>query len=530
MNEFKIFVLVLGLGMCNASSPGPLIFATKGAVWPKPQQHNTSDSFFILRPRIFKFNILKNISSSCNFLENSLARYWKLLQFDVTLKKYQQKNKKSEQVDGLMYLEYLDVNLTGQCDDQAFPGIKMDESYRLWLLPNRKELQAASIWGILRGLETFSHLVYKSDNGQSLRLNATMIKDFPRYKHRGLLIDTSRHFIPLDKIFLTLDAMSYNKMNVLHWHIVDDQSFPYVSTKFPELSDKGAYNRYTKVYFPEDIRDVIEYARLRGIRVLPEFDSPGHTSSWGLSHPEILTSCEILNIYGPMDPSKEDTFTFLNQLFSDVRDSFKDDFFHLGGDEVDFLCWKADPNITEFMKMQHINSYEDLESYYVQRVVDMVAKLNFKSIVWEEVFENDVKLPNDTLVHVWKMNWNDTIKKVTASGKYALLSSCWYLDKLESGGDWRDFYLCDPTDFDGVPAQQELVLGGEACMWGETVNEYNIISRVWPRACTTAEKLWSANLGKHDLIEPAQRLEEHTCRMNRRGIGAQPPNGAGYCD
>ncbi|XP_066249333.1 beta-hexosaminidase subunit alpha-like isoform X2 [Euwallacea similis] len=529
MNEFKIFVLVLGLGMCNASSPGPLIFATKGAVWPKPQQHNTSDSFFILRPRIFKFNV-STVHSSCNFLENSLARYWKLLQFDVTLKKYQQKNKKSEQVDGLMYLEYLDVNLTGQCDDQAFPGIKMDESYRLWLLPNRKELQAASIWGILRGLETFSHLVYKSDNGQSLRLNATMIKDFPRYKHRGLLIDTSRHFIPLDKIFLTLDAMSYNKMNVLHWHIVDDQSFPYVSTKFPELSDKGAYNRYTKVYFPEDIRDVIEYARLRGIRVLPEFDSPGHTSSWGLSHPEILTSCEILNIYGPMDPSKEDTFTFLNQLFSDVRDSFKDDFFHLGGDEVDFLCWKADPNITEFMKMQHINSYEDLESYYVQRVVDMVAKLNFKSIVWEEVFENDVKLPNDTLVHVWKMNWNDTIKKVTASGKYALLSSCWYLDKLESGGDWRDFYLCDPTDFDGVPAQQELVLGGEACMWGETVNEYNIISRVWPRACTTAEKLWSANLGKHDLIEPAQRLEEHTCRMNRRGIGAQPPNGAGYCD
>jgi hexosaminidase len=168
--------------------------------------------------------------------------------------------------------------------DNLWPELDMDEMYSLRIdtqdFPKQAFLFANTIWGALRGLETFSQLVnYKS--GSIFTINSTFIVDYPRFSHRGLLVDTSRHYLPIDVMLENLDAMSYHKLNVLHWHIVDDQSFPYVSQTFPELSSKGSYNRKTHVYDSDDIETVIQYARVRGIRVIVEFDTPGHTLSWG---------------------------------------------------------------------------------------------------------------------------------------------------------------------------------------------------------------------------------------------------------
>lgn len=353
--------------------------------------------------------------------------------------------------------------------------------------------------------------------------------DEPRYSFRGLLLDTSRHYFNVFTIKQILDGMAYNKLNVFHWHIVDDHSFPYESITYPELSEAGAYNKFM-TYSQYDVRTIIEYARLRGIRVLVEFDTPGHTRSWGASHPEILTECggKYAGKLGPIDPTKNETYTFMRALLKEIVDVFPDTYVHLGGDEVGFECWQSNEIITEYMRDNNITTYEQLEEQYIQRVVDMVDDLKKRSIVWQEVFSNGVRLPAGTVVHVWTGDRQALLANVTNSGLPALLSSCWYLDHLATGGDWKKFYGCEPTDFPGTVKQKQLLLGGEACMWAEVVDNGNVLQRIFPRVSAPAEKLWSP-YSVNDIDEAAKRLEEHTCRMKARGISAQPPNGPGYC-
>uniref|UniRef100_H2YUW0 beta-N-acetylhexosaminidase n=1 Tax=Ciona savignyi TaxID=51511 RepID=H2YUW0_CIOSA len=177
-------------------------------------------------------------------------------------------------------MSMLPVMITGACEDM--PSLDMKEGYVLDVGPHPM-LNASSVWGVLRGLETFSQLIWEDPTGQMVA-NQTHIIDEPRYAHRGVLLDTARHFLPVNVILENLEAMSYNKFNVFHWHIVDAQSFPYVSTVYPNLHLKGSYSSMNLVYTPEMIAEVIEFGRLRGIRVVPEFDTPGHTYSWGLGY------------------------------------------------------------------------------------------------------------------------------------------------------------------------------------------------------------------------------------------------------
>ncbi|KAF7277868.1 hypothetical protein GWI33_009122 [Rhynchophorus ferrugineus] len=536
-----LFVLYLiGLSKAYIVNPGPLYVATKGEIWPRPQQQQKSDDYFVLSPRDFQF-ILSENSGDCLILRSGFTRYFKILQQNTIprfSKRNQQKSVKNvSEGEYLGVIGNLTVNLQGNCNDNDYPDINVDEKYQLNVTTDAVLLSAPSVWGILRGLESFSQLLYLGADGYTVRLNSTVIVDYPRYKHRGLLLDTARHYMPLTQIYQVIDGLAYNKMNVFHWHLVDDQSFPFVSEKFPELSQLGAYDPLF-VYDPDDVQNVIEYARLRGIRVMPEIDTPGHTRSWGVSHPELLTNCSALEegALGPLDPTRERTYEFLKELLGEVKSVFKDQFIHLGGDEVGFECWQSNADVVAFMKTNNISTYEDLESYYIQKVINIANNLLFNSIVWEEVFVNGVSLPNDTIVHVWRdygdYHWDETMRAVTAANKDALLSACWYLDHLQTGGDWKSFYECDPNDFGGSDEQAGHIIGGEACMWSEVVNEYNVVQRIWPRASAPAEKLWSPyiQVGTYfDYTETSQRLEEHTCRMNRRGIPAQPPNAAGFC-
>ncbi|XP_040478122.1 beta-hexosaminidase subunit beta [Ursus maritimus] len=509
------------LAPCCCAAPGPTL-------WPMPLSVKTSPRLLVLSRE--NFSIYHDPSStagpSCSLLQEAFRRYYDYI-FDFN-KSQLGPAKRNSAVELKQLL--VSVVLEPECD--LYPSITSDESYTLAVEGPVAFLKANRVWGVLRGLETFSQLIYQDSYG-TFTVNESNIIDSPRFPHRGILIDTARHFLPIKTILKTLDAMAFNKFNVLHWHIVDDQSFPYQSVAFPELSNKGSYS-LSHVYTPNDVRTVIEYARLRGIRVIPEFDSPGHTQSWGKGQKNLLTPCyngpKQSGTFGPINPILNSTYCFLSQFFKEVSTVFPDQFVHLGGDEVEFTCWESNPEVIAFMKKKGFGrDFQRLQSFYIQKLLGIVSTVNKGAIVWQEVFDDHAKLNPGTVVQVWKNEmYPVTQAAVTAAGFPVILSAPWYLDWISYGQDWRNYYKVDPLDFDGSQEQKKLVIGGEACLWGEYVDATNLTPRLWPRASAVGERLWSQQNIK-DLEDAYDRLTIHRCRMARRGIAAEPLF-TGYCN
>uniref|UniRef100_A0A9J7Z7S0 Beta-hexosaminidase n=1 Tax=Cyprinus carpio carpio TaxID=630221 RepID=A0A9J7Z7S0_CYPCA len=481
----KLAPLFLAVAVCNGWLFGDFVGKQKEqdeiSLWPLPQKFQSSAVAFKLSPASFQIVHAKQSSAgpSCGLLENAFRRYFEYIFGD--LKKSEKSRKKVYDSD-LVELQVWVTSADPECD--GFPSLQTDESYELSIDEPSAVLKAANVWGALRGLETFSQLVYEDYYGVN-KINKTDISDFPRFAHRGILLDSSRHFLPLKVILANLEAMAMNKFNVFHWHIVDDQSFPYMSRTFPELSQKGAYHPFTHVYTPSDVKMVIEFARMRGIRVIPEFDTPGHTESWGNGIKDLLTPCysgsSPSGTFGPVNPILNSSYDFMTQFFKEISTVFPDAYIHLGGDEVDFRCWESNPDIQKFMAQQGFGTdYSKLESFYIQRLLDIVAATKKGYMVWQEVFDNGVKLKDDTVVEVWMGNkMEEELQNVTRAGFTTILSAPWYLDYISYGQDWQHYYKVEPLSFPGTDAQKKLVIGGEACLWGEYVDATNLTPRLW---------------------------------------------------
>ena len=248
-----------------------------------------------------------------------------------------------------------------------------DESYALLISADYIRLSADGPLGALRGLETFLQMVGPcAGDGAGFCVPLVEIHDQPRFPWRGLSLDVSRHFIPVDGIKRTIDGLAAVKMNVLHWHLSDDQGFRVESRKYPKLQQLGSDGLY---YTQAEIRDVIAYARDRGVRIVPEFDVPGHSTSWLAAYPNLASKPGSYQIVhekgdpsGAMDPTKDSTYTFLDGLFGEMAKLFPDEYFHVGGDEVAASEWNSQPKIRAFMKSHKLANAKALQAYFNKRL------------------------------------------------------------------------------------------------------------------------------------------------------------------
>jgi len=531
MKSAPLSVLVVAFAHADIGNPG---------LWPLPQ----SVSFGTLRAQLsanFKIDVVERRAAAnshemprnlagADMVSEAVVRYSKMCFPVHTLAK-------SVPVSDRGQLEILQIEVPAATRNPRLVDLKdADETYTISVNFPKAVLSAKSGVGVLRGLETFCQMVQQSQYQGPLSILQANVTDHPRFGFRGFLVDTSRHYLPFDVLREHVDAMNYNKLNVLHWHIVDGNSFPYVSKVYPKLSLNAAYTQ-RETYSISDITEFIEFARLRGVRVLPEFDTPGHVfPSWGLGYPDVVTKCADGST-GPLRADLNSTYDFLDTLFNEVAQVFPDAYMHLGGDEVDFKCWNSNADVAKYMKDHGLDG-AGLENYFEKRLLDIVGKLGKSYAVWQEIFNNGVQVKPDTVIDVWKGFDKNTLAQAVAKNFSVIVSGGNYLDDGDGAcctfDGWK-FYAEDPANFDeGAEAEASgKLMGGKVCMWGEHVDATNAISRVWPRGSAVAERLWS-DKSITDVAAASPRLKNFRCSIVNRGIRAEPvdpgfcPNGVPY--
>jgi hexosaminidase len=400
-------------------------------------------------------------------------------------------------------------------ESKAIQELGEDESYTLDVSSSGAKLHAGNPLGTLRGLQTFLQLIAITPEGFSVP--ALHIEDRPRFPWRGLMIDSGRHFIPMEVLKRNLDGMEAVKMNVFHWHLSENQGFRAESRKFPKLHEQGSDGLF---YTQEEIREVVEYARDRGIRVVPEFDMPGHSTAWFAGYPELASGSgpyvieRKWGVFDPaIDPTDEKTYKFLNEFIGEMARLFPDQFFHIGGDEVNGKEWDANPKIQAFKKSHKIKDNAGLQAYFSGRVQDLVTKHKKTPVGWDEVLVPGVA--KTIVIQSWR--GVDSLAAAAKTGYRGILSNGYYLDL---GWSAARHYAMDPLGGPAAalsPEQKQLILGGESCIWSEYVNAENIDSRIWPRNAAIAERLWSPE-GTSDVASMYARLETEATRLEWLGL------------
>ncbi|XP_067003786.2 probable beta-hexosaminidase fdl isoform X2 [Anabrus simplex] len=458
--------------------------------------------------------------------------------------------------------------LTGHENDVLNLTLATNETYRLVVSHISRHVNVRvygeTFFAIRHGLETLSQLVWW--DGLSLRLlDDVFIVDEPQFAYRGLMVDTSRNFMPLQSLKITIDAMAASKLNAFHWHLSDSHSFPFDSPRVPNMSLYGAYSP-DKVYSAADVKELTQYALERGVRVIAEIDAPAHAGNgwqWGpasgLGKLSLCVNRQPWERYcgqppcGQLNPDNEHSYRVLGQLYRDLVElTNPTDVFHLGGDEVNMDCWRSE--LWDDDSTAETVSFMDKWLLFEERALSELRAAYGNNppstvVVWSSELTNTGRLdPNAFTVQVWgASSWPDTVSLLQYGYKIIISHvDAWYLDcglgdyrKAGEGpcgpfATWQSVYMHQPWRTTLPPSRREQVLGGEACLWTERSDHQVLDSRLWPRAAALAERLWTdpeADLPSGEMPQPDglndrnfmgafHRISVHRERLVSRGVRA----------
>lgn len=431
------------------------------------------------------------------------------------------------------------TNRTGVFIDKGFPlynqpasieisfnsvaelNINTDESYNLNVNTDKILINAKTDVGAIRALETLLQLTNYNNDGYYF--DGVTIEDAPRFVWRGLMIDAARHFQPVEVIKRNLNAMASVKLNVFHWHLTDDQGFRVESKTYPKLHKIASDGLF---YTHEQIKDIVDYASKLGIRVIPEFDVPGHATAILTAYPELGSKDDYTysieryaGIFDPtLNPTKDITYEFLENLFTEMAPLFPDEYFHIGGDENEGKHWDANTEIQAFKKERDLKTNHDLQTYFNIKLEKILNKLGKKLMGWDEIMTPN--MPTTAVIHSWRgenegMEKGGSLITAAKTGYQTVLSNGYYIDRMLSV---KHHYSVDPIG-DVVLTDQERkrVLGGEATMWSELVTPLTIDSRIWPRTAAIAERFWSPQ-HVNDIDNMLLRLKDVNNKLEELGI------------
>ncbi len=418
--------------------------------------------------------------------------------------------------------------------------------YVLQAQGNQITVKAKDVPGVVHGLQTLLQLL-PLQKVKTAEVAAVEIKDYPRFAYRGMHLDVSRHIFPVEFIKKYIDYLAFHKFNTFHWHLTDDQGWRLQIDAYPKLTSVGAWRnstlighfkdqparydstRYGGFYTKDQVRDIVKYAAVRGINVVPEIDIPGHSRAIIAAYPEFSTrpdtTWQVANTWGMYNRQNNvlapnpQTFKFLETVFGEVADLFPSPYVHIGGDECSKMWWKADPKTQAFMKAYGLKDEKELQTYFITQVAGYLAKKNKKIIGWHEILEG--KLDTTAIV----MNWGGAKEGIAAAQlKHPVIMSPGkplYFDAYQSKDpkDSLAIHGYNPLDavynFEPVPAelkQQNLgryIMGAQGNVWTEYMGYPSKVEyMVFPRMTALSEVLWTEEKQKN-LTDFKKRLQQN---------------------